>query len=71
MNGEWCYFKNRLTKEVCDYIIQEGLKLPKEDAKIGVAGAMKVEETRKSKISFSCSNLLCPLPQFSQNSDAE
>jgi len=52
MNGEWCYFKNRLSKEVCDYVIQEGLKLPKEDAKIGVAGAMKVEETRKSKISF-------------------
>ena len=53
MNGEWCYFKNRFSVDTCEYLIQEGLKLPKEEAKIGVtASSLKVDETRKSRISF-------------------
>jgi PKHD-type hydroxylase len=53
MTGEWCYFKNKISVDVCEYIIKESLKLPKEEAKIGVStSSLKVDETRKSRISF-------------------
>ncbi len=52
MNGEWCYFKNRFTKEQCEIILSEGLKVPEEDAKIGVQGNLVSNETRRSKIRF-------------------
>jgi PKHD-type hydroxylase len=52
MRGEWCYFKEYFTPEMCANILELGLKLPAEDAKIGVNGNLEVNETRKSKIRF-------------------
>ena len=52
MKGEWCYFKNRFSPEECQKILDQGLKLPVQDAKIGVDGKMVVSETRRSKIRF-------------------
>jgi PKHD-type hydroxylase len=54
MKGEWCYFKNYFTQEQCDKILQDGLKLPAKDAKIGVAGMGEYtnNDYRKSKIRF-------------------
>ena len=52
MNGEWCYFKQRFSKEQCELILEHGLKLPEIDAKIGVKGDLVVDETRRSKVRF-------------------
>jgi PKHD-type hydroxylase len=52
MIGEWAYFKSRFTKEQCDYILQEGLKLPAQDATLGVQGVHTDSQFRKSKTRF-------------------
>lgn len=54
MKGEWCYFKNYFTPEQCDKILSDGLELPAQDAKLGVAGMSEYsnDEYRKSKIRF-------------------
>jgi len=52
MTGEWCYFKNAISKDVCEFIIREFSKLPKSYASVGVAGELSVEGVRKSKVSF-------------------
>jgi PKHD-type hydroxylase len=52
MRGEWCYFKNHFTPEECNLILEMGLKLPAEDAKLGVDGAYSDDQWRKSKIRF-------------------
>jgi PKHD-type hydroxylase len=52
MNGEWCYFKERFTKEDIDFIITEGLKLPVQEAKLGPDGETSLDNYRKSKIRF-------------------
>lgn len=53
MNGEWCYFKQRFSKEQCETILREGMKLPVEDARIGTVGnELIVSDTRRSKIRF-------------------
>jgi PKHD-type hydroxylase len=53
MKGEWCYFKNYFTPEVCNSILEEGLKLPEKDAEIGSEGGVRTEnEYRRSKIRF-------------------
>jgi PKHD-type hydroxylase len=52
MRGEWCYFKNHFTPEECKTILEMGLKLPAEDAKLGVDGAYSNDQWRKSKIRF-------------------
>lgn len=52
MKGEWCYFKEYFTPEMCAHILELGLKLPAEDAKIGVNGELQVSDTRRSKIRF-------------------
>jgi PKHD-type hydroxylase len=51
MNGEWAYFKSWFTKEQCDYILSEGLKLPSQDATMGHGGNV-INDTRRSKIRF-------------------
>jgi PKHD-type hydroxylase len=52
MNGEWCYYKQRFTKQQCEQIIQEGLKLPGQKANLGVDGLASNNEYRKSNVHF-------------------
>ena len=54
MKGEWCYFRNYFTPEQCAKILSDGLELPAQDAKLGVAGMSEYsnDEYRKSKIRF-------------------
>ena len=52
MKGEWCYFKNRFSPEECQKILNLGLKLPVEEAKIGVNGDLVASNVRRSKIRF-------------------
>jgi len=52
MRGEWCYFKSHFTPEECKTILEMGLQLPAEDAKLGVDGAYSNDQWRKSKIRF-------------------
>jgi len=53
MKGEWCYFKNYFSPEVCNAILEEGLKIPSKDAEIGVNGGVRSEDDyRRSKIRF-------------------
>lgn len=54
MKGEWCYFKEHFTPAQCSQILEDGLKLPAQDAKLGVAGMNDYsnDDYRKSKIRF-------------------
>jgi PKHD-type hydroxylase len=54
MIGEWCYFNNYFDRETCQKILDLGLQLPAEDAKLGVAGMSDYsnDSYRKSKIRF-------------------
>ena len=54
MKGEWAYFRNYFTPEQCSKILEDGLQLPAQDAKLGVAGMSEHEpgDYRKSKIRF-------------------
>jgi PKHD-type hydroxylase len=52
MNGEWCYFKNHFTPKECKTILEMGLELPSQEAKLGVDGSSEYENYRKSEIRF-------------------
>jgi PKHD-type hydroxylase len=52
MRSEWCYFKQYFSKEQCDQIIQEGLKLPAQRANLGVNGLASNDKYRKSTVRF-------------------
>ena len=52
MRGEWVYYKSRFTKEQCDFIINEGLKLPGQKANLGVNGDGVNDDYRKSNVHF-------------------
>lgn len=52
MRGEWCYFKSHFSPEVCNRILEIGLKIKSDDAKIGVEGKETDTEGRRSKIRF-------------------
>jgi PKHD-type hydroxylase len=54
MKGEWCYFRNYFTPEQCSKILEDGLQLPAQEAKLGVAGMNERDagDHRKSKIRF-------------------
>lgn len=52
MKGEWAYYQSRFTKEQCDFIINEGLKLPGQKANLGVNGEGVNEDYRKSTVHF-------------------
>lgn len=54
MRGEWCYFGKYFTPEQCNRILENGLKIPAQDAKLGVAGMNDYsnDSFRKSKIRF-------------------
>jgi len=58
MRGEWCYFGKYFTPEQCNKILEDGLKIPAQDAKLGVAGMSDYsnDDYRKSKIRFIQSN---------------
>lgn len=52
MRGEWCYFKESFTPIQCDYILEEGLKIKAQEAKLGSDGNTTIPNHRKSKIRF-------------------
>ncbi len=52
MNGEWAYFKSRFTKEQCDFILEEGLKIPSKKASMGVSDEIFNDDYRRSEIRF-------------------
>jgi len=52
MRGEWAYFKGRFTPKQCAKILEDGLKLPVEESKMGVDGSSVLNNYRKSKIRF-------------------
>jgi PKHD-type hydroxylase len=53
MKGEWCYWNRYFSKEKCELILTEGLKIPAKDASI-VSGATAYtdESVRRSKVRF-------------------
>lgn len=52
MRGEWCYFKEAFSPEECNRILQLGLQLPVQEAKLGVDGSSEYNNYRKSKVRF-------------------
>ena len=52
MLGEWCFFKEIFSPEECSKIIELGLKLPAEKAKLGVDGNVTMDNVRRSVIRF-------------------
>jgi hypothetical protein len=44
MNGEWCYFKSRLTKEQCGFVLEEGLKIAPSKATMGRDGNIQDDQ---------------------------
>lgn len=54
MKGEWCYWNQYFSKEKCELILREGLKIPAKDAGLGVAGMTEStnNEVRRSKTRF-------------------
>lgn len=52
MKGEWCYYKGLLTKEQCEKILEDGLKIHPQQSELGVDGKSKIDGYRKSKIRF-------------------
>jgi PKHD-type hydroxylase len=52
MQGEWCYFKSIFTKSECDLILNAGLKIPDQKAKMGVDSLATDSSYRKSNIRF-------------------
>lgn len=52
MLGEWCFYGNRFSKEQCDWILKEGLKIPSQKGNLGVAGEGFNDEYRRSEVRF-------------------
>ena len=52
MNGEWCVFDSKFSKEYCDAIVAEANRIPRQPATLGVDGAAENNAWRKSQIAF-------------------
>ena len=52
MNGEWCVFDKKLSKEYCEAIVTEANTIPRESASLGVSGNNVNLDWRKSQIAF-------------------
>lgn len=52
MKGEWCYDNKAFSPKECKKILNIGLRLPVENAKMGATGNTFVTDYRKSKIRF-------------------
>lgn len=52
MKGEWCYYNQYFSKDQCEFIINEGLKLPDIKANLGVNGENHNDEYRRSNVRF-------------------
>jgi PKHD-type hydroxylase len=54
MKGEWCYFGKHFSVEMCEKILELGLKIPSQDAAMGLAGVSEVKSNdyRRSKVRF-------------------
>jgi len=55
MKGEWAYFGGYFSKKTCQKILDLGLKIPQQEATLGVDGTID-NNWRKSKIRFIQSN---------------
>jgi len=64
MNGEWCVFDSKFSKEYCNAIVAEANKIPKQTATLGVDGAAENNEWRKSQIAFIQRNMTQWTPLF-------
>ena len=56
MKGEWCYYSSIFTPNECDFIIEEGLKLPGKKATMGVDGSFSDNQHRNSSVHFIQTN---------------
>ena len=58
MRGEWCYFNQNFSKETCEKILELGLQIEPQDAKLGVSGMSEnsISDYRRSKVRFIQSN---------------
>jgi len=56
MNGEWCYFKSYINKNLCEKIISDSMSIPAHDGNLGVSGANVDYSMRKSMVRFINSN---------------
>jgi PKHD-type hydroxylase len=52
MNGEWCVFDKKFSKEYCESIVAEANTLPRQSGALGVAGQSEIPNWRKSQIAF-------------------
>lgn len=52
MKGEWCYKNEVFSPKECKKILNIGLRLPVEDARMGTTGETSLDNYRKSKIRF-------------------
>lgn len=52
MKGDWCYFYQSFSKEVCEKIIKDGLTLPPINARMGSGGETVDNVYRRSKVRF-------------------
>ena len=52
MVGEWCYFKSYFPKEYCDSIIEKSKNLSFQRANLGEDGSTKIEDYRKSDVTW-------------------
>ena len=50
MNGEWSYFKEHFSSEVCDKIIKNSLEIDEEPATLGSQSTRTSEEWRRSSV---------------------
>jgi len=50
MRGEWAYYKNKYSKEQCDFITNVAKSRPANDAQMGVDGKSQLSNYRKSKV---------------------
>jgi PKHD-type hydroxylase len=54
MKGEWCYWNRYFSKEKCELILKDGLKITPKDAALGVSGMSETSDNtvRRSKTRF-------------------
>lgn len=52
MLGEWCFYGGRFSKDQCEWIVEEGLKVPGQRANLGAYGESRNEDYRRSDVHF-------------------
>lgn len=52
MIGEWCYFKSRFSKEMCEKILNDVKVIEPGDAIVGLSDGKVANDIRRSKVRF-------------------